>query len=877
MQDFRIPILLEEHYGLARQQEPVRLGVPLPRGLLRDPSQAMLVDALEQPLPWQGRALALWPDGSIKWLLIDLLATLGALERASVRLRPARQEGQEGGSAGAFSLELQPRGLTCGVATGRAIFEVGGARGMLLGSARVDGVDLLGAQGARLRLLGCSGREYEAVADRVCIEEPGRLCSTVLIEGRFQSSEQPSPLVFKSRLSFLAGSSSVRCEIQLRNPQAARHPGGLWDLDDQGTILFEDVSLFLAPAGEARELHWYAEDPARMRTQLPVDWSLYQDSSGGENWDSINHIDGKGEPTVTFRGYRVQSRDPAGPMLIADGDRAAPCLLVSSERGCIAATALEFWQNFPKALRWEQGTFSVGLFPHECRAPFALQGGEQKSHAVVLEFGASGAQTTIPQRQRPLAASVDPDWIEHSGAIEDFVAARCDQNAGYLRYINAIVEGPHAFAAKREIIDEFGWRNFGDLYADHEGVRHEGSRPLVSHYNNQYDFLYGALVHFLRTGDDRWRQLAVPAAQHTIDIDIYHTDQDKAAFNHGLFWHTDHYMPAATCTHRTYSRHNGTAPSYGGGPSNEHNYTSGLLLHYFLTGDPEAKAAVLELGNWVIAMDDGSRSALGLLDASPTGLASQTVVPTYHKVGRGAGNSINALLDAYRASGDRTYLDKAEELLRRCIHPADDIEALELREPETRWSYLVFLQVLGRYLHLKLEWGELNYCFHYARASLLHYARWMLEHEVPYKEVLHKVELPTETWPAHDMRKCHVLHLAGEFADSGERDAFHERAAYFFERSLADTVSFPTAFLTRPLVILCGCGYVHAYFQAHQELQADFGACPYGFGSPEAFTPQKGRWRGTLPAKVRLLCAQLARASAEKLDVLGRYTTPWRT
>src|SRR5690606_17765134 len=124
---------------------------------------------------------------------------------------------------------------------------------------------------------------------------------------------------------------------------------------------------------------------------------------------------------------------------------------------------------------------------------------------------------------------------------------------------------------RREIVDEYGWRHFGDLYADHEAVGHVGTTPFVSHYNNQYDFVLGAGVHALRTGNPDWLRLMTDAARHTIDIDVYHTRGDRSAFNGGLFWHTDHYRPAATATHRTYSRRNAGNGQYGGGPSNEHN------------------------------------------------------------------------------------------------------------------------------------------------------------------------------------------------------------------------------------------------------------------------------------------------------------------
>ncbi len=273
-------------------------------------------------------------------------------------------------------------------------------------------------------------------------------------------------------------------------------------------------------------------------------------------------------------------------------------------------------------------------------------------------------------------------------------------------------------------IDEYGWRNYGDIYADHEAVNHKEDWPFISHYNNQYDFLYGAIVNFLRSADIRWFKLAEPLAQHIIDIDIYHTDKDKSAYNHGMFWHTDHYIEAKTATHRTYSKLNNTP---GGGPSNEHNYTTGLLYYYLLTGNIQAKEAVLELAQWVIDMDDGSKSIFGIFDQGPTGLASQTVDPLYHKPGRGAGNSVTALLDAYILTNNRNYLFKAEEIIRRTIHPLDDIDKLKLDEPEYRWSYLVYLQVLDKYISLKSELNEIDWMYFYARDSLIHYGKWILK------------------------------------------------------------------------------------------------------------------------------------------------------
>src|SRR5262249_24458101 len=149
-----------------------------------------------------------------------------------------------------------------------------------------------------------------------------------------------------------------------------------------------------------------------------------------------------------------------------------------------------------------------------------------------------------------------------------------------------------------------------------EATYYTGPLPVISHYNNQYDVLHGLLLQYLRTGDPRWFALADPLARHVMDIDIYQTEEDKAAYNGGLFWFTDHYKDAATCTHRTYSRHNAPAKirAYGGGPSSNHNFATGFVYYYFLTGDPNARAAVLSLADWVLNMDDGSQNVFGLVD-----------------------------------------------------------------------------------------------------------------------------------------------------------------------------------------------------------------------------------------------------------------------
>jgi hypothetical protein len=113
----------------------------------------------------------------------------------------------------------------------------------------------------------------------------------------------------------------------------------------------------------------------------------------------------------------------------------------------------------------------------------------------------------------------------------------------------------------------------------------------------------------------------------------------------------------------------------------------------------------------------------------------------------------------------------------------------------------------------------------------------MLAHEVPYAS-LDRVEIPTETWPAQDMRKSHVLYVAAKYAEEPLRTACQQKAAFFFDTCLKDLYTFPTRTLTRPLVLLMTTAHTHAYFQQHPDETAPLPRQNDDFGQPTSFTPQ---------------------------------------
>lgn len=804
-----VPIVLEADQPDSvgpRYREPVTVGIPIPRGRLFPGAAVRLIDDAEAHRPVQLRILEKWSDGSIRWLLVDFQADLDG--RCSQYLLA------DASSVAPAPDHWKPLTVTqderCVVLdTGAATFVVDPS---CFPFARVEcsGRQIINGHHTSFELEDSSGTTRSATIDSVVIEETGPLRVCLRAEGRFESAEA-SPLLMTVRLNFFSGSPCVRFSVTLRNRRRARHPGGAWELGDAGSIEFRDFSFRIARHDDAEA--WRIRCSPKPGTDLePRDppFELYQDSSGGARWNSRNHVSKGGRVAPAFCGYRAGSGAAE-----ATGDRATPVVVLQSRLSNVALSMQHFWQNCPKAINATDSELCLGLFPRQYSVMHELQGGEQKTHTFTVAFGVDPV-TTLPLEwcRQPLFARLEPSWYCEADAMSYLVPREKGPATSYHSLVDQAIEGTETFEQKRERIDEFGWRNFGDIYADHEASHQRNGDCLISHYNNQYDAVAGFAIQFFRTGDRRWWTQMCELASHVYDIDIYHTSEDKSAYNNGLFWHTYHYKDAGLSTHRSYPRADGV---FGGGPSSEHCYSTGLLLHHCLTGDPMSRETVIGLGTWVIDMDDGSRTVFRWLARGNTGHASSSASPDYHGPGRGSGNPVVVLVNASRMAGDSPFLSKAEALIRRCIHPHDSVDQRNLFNVEQRWTYTIFLQALGRYLDHKWQRDELDCMYGYARESLLQYARWMADHEYPYLEKPERLEYPTETWAAQEMRKSDVFKLAALYATVEDRTRYVERSEYFYANAVQTLSNMPSRTLTRPVVIMLVCGYMHEWFAHYSD------------------------------------------------------------
>ncbi|NWN90430.1 hypothetical protein HLV39_02810 [Marinobacter adhaerens] len=798
-----VHINLKETAGIERHQEPIRVGVPFKQGSVFQTTAINLKFMGGQPLPLQLTPTSYWPDGSYRWATITTAVSLAAYTSSIVVL----QTGKRNQPA---SSHWNAKTLT--VTSGNNTFELfGHALGWQRVSQRTSHTYTTQVEMTTANAEGCD-QLLPTVLDKPwqCVED-GPVGTVLTTQGYWKTDSGQEFARFTCTLKFYHGNSTLSVELCAHNPKRARHPGGLWDLGDPGSIHFSSLAVRIGcPDLSCAALMLRPSDDERVYSELPL--KLYQNSSGGENWNSRNHVDKNGEVTTQFRGFKITEQNK----VTGEGLRASPNLrtITGNDTTDTSIHSVEvayplFWQNFPSALEATKSALIAHLFPANKNFQYELQGGEQKTQTIFISYGI--ATNTLTWTHEPLIPILTAQHYQNAGAFPWFNSEGNDTALDAL--INNGLYGSNNFFAKREVIDEFGWRNFGDIFADHETLyQSEGEPPFISHYNNQYDPIYGFARQFALTGDKCWFQLMDDLARHVVDIDIYHTNEDRAEYNNGLFWHTDHYLDAQTATHRTFSRLNdssSTPGQTGGGPAEEHCYSTGLLYHHFLTGNEKSRQAVLDLARWMTALhesQDGFLEQLLAIKKREVPVLKRMIrgehVSTHrYPFKRGTGNYLNTLMDAWVLDESGPWLTHAETVIRKTIHPADTIEHRNLLDVENRWSYLVLLASLFRYLYLKRQIDREDEHYEYTKVSLLRYTDWMLKNERPFLTDKAQLEFPNDTWVAQDVRKAMLMFQASEL-DPENSSQYQEKGHKWLEETTTTLQRSKEAQFTRILVIL---------------------------------------------------------------------------
>ena len=822
MIDIQHPIQLSiahEQRFQSAQQQCCEMSVPLPQSLVFSPEQLSLVvskddDDTTKTIDAICHIIDYWPDNSIKWIKLTYQYC------HQPRLYLNINEVQTDTSDAATNTLIDATDISDVINVTDNYSYKGGANTLTLSVAnnRLEILDdnnqaILSLDANDLKLTDSKGQPVTANFSQATVTQQPNLITpngsavTLVIDGVFSETLVQFQLI----VDWLVPFDLIKCQLQIHNSNRAMHQGGKWDLGDEGSFNFKALSIDLHTAKKSSKEHNTLIDVQNNQSYIGENIVCEQFSSGGINWQSPVHVNHNNTLDINKNGYslniELQDALHKDPKEIT-GLRCQPVLSLKNN---LSITLNKFWQNFPKSLTVKDNIVSLGLFP-ATHYLYELQGGEKKTHSFWMSLDSSNNDLTTSQNIN--RGTVAWDWISQCHLYPFIEKEKTKENAkenaalGSLQDITDLgIENTSGFIAKREKVDEYGWRHFGELYADHETAGYKGEDIFVSHYNNQYDPIYGFLRQYLTTGNTKWFELADDLATHVKDIDIYHTSLDKNEYNGGLFWHTDHYLQAFTSSHRSYSKHQASNVyqdhAGGGGPGGQHCYTTGLYLHYCLTGNQSSKDAVLTLSNWITHVYEGSNTCIELLLAFKNRhvAGNKNHFTEQYPLDRGIANYVNALLDSFELTQQPDYLTQVQNILTNTIHPNEDLTLRGLQDVEGTWFYTVLLQALCRYLQVKESRQEFDQHFYYCRDCLLNFADWMLIHEYPYLEKPDILEYPNDTWTAQDLRKAHVLAAANYYSPNKKNQYLTK--AQFFQQYVADKLNLAdTKTYTRILVLV---------------------------------------------------------------------------
>ncbi len=605
---------------------PITAGLPFPEGALGDDAHLRLLDGGGRELPVQSEVTARWPDGSVKWTLLDFVADVPAQTAARFGVEYGSQVER---TVEAEGLTIERDGDTLIVDTGMLEAtlnpETGGE---FLATLDAGPGDRLAANLPVAAVCVVDEAGFASIADTptIEVERAGPLAAVIKVSGAHANAAGETLFRYVSRYHFTAGSGLVRLQHAVEN-----------DRVDQTLTRIDQymIPLRLFPGEGATVTVEGGEDGP---VSFPADAG-----SAVLNQDLDNHW------SLTAPGVH------------REGERGPSAIDVSSDGRGLWVGLRAFWQKWPSELVWhhEAGGIGVNLLPafeddryadlgdavesdrlyyHVRDGGYRLHWGMSFTREIWLGFHEGGSEATAAwaeQLREPLIAQAPTQWYCASGAFGDQLPRTEGRFVEYEQMVDRILD---RLVQLREQNRSYGFLNYGDWW---------GERGY-NWGNHEYDTPHADMVQFVRTGERRFFDEACAAAEHMRDVDfIHHAPNPRDVFKtraHRMF-HTGGYEPRMTEEERglAYANDGGvTAPLSG------HQWNRGLLEHYYMTGEVRSREAGMGLGDFM---------------AGP-GTVNWTIG---HGAERCAAWAIYDVLANYEATYDPFYLNAARIMIEDAI------------------------------------------------------------------------------------------------------------------------------------------------------------------------------------------------------------------
>jgi hypothetical protein len=559
---------------LARQ---VTGGVPIAEGAAPQDSKFTLTDKNDRRMPLQTSVLARWPDGSVRWVLLDFQANPPASGSEPFKLTWATK-----------ARDTNPRKSVKVRRGGRVLAESGDVKITVVQGALLrisDRVDV------SLSLTDGEGQRCDARVESAEIETEGKIRSTLALAGAFRDPAGKRVFGFRMRASVYAGLPRVYIEPQI-----------LIDAERGMIQYIKELRLEFQPINGLRSAAiggspgWKGDPPSGS----PV--RLFQ---------------------VDDQSYRLEGASGAG-------SNAPGWVEMSDDKGAIAVAMRDFWQQWPKSIEVDSKAIKLGLFPHYEAGTFdhmgpwykhdylfseddyRLREGQTRRWQVWIDLSGDGERLS-KCANAPLVPTPDPAQAIATGEWGYIAPAGGKGMAEYDDWADNLFE---AYCNSIRIQRDYGAMNWGDWWGERDS----------NWGNHEYDTPLQILKQYARTGDPKYFYVAEQAARHTSEVDVVHfvNPELKEYFSQ---WERERYPSRPGMVHQHCVGHVGgfhpvpkikklfvrigiektPDPYLCLDPFNlGHIWTLGMANYYFLSGDPWVKETIRKIGDNLMRLaEDG--------------------------------------------------------------------------------------------------------------------------------------------------------------------------------------------------------------------------------------------------------------------------------
>ncbi len=517
-----VALTMIERAGHDRVNEPVRIGVPLPKGAVKSVEKMTLFDADGSAVPCQFTPVCRWVgDESVKWGHLDFVTSIPA--KATKTLRLAFDEGRNPPPKTPIVVKKDSDAVT--VTTGAFAVRLRGKNFNLFDSATLDGKPLIkSADGAAQGIiLQTDAGEFGSAFDpdgTVEVEREGPICAVVKCEGALKDKEGKKSFDYCVRFYFYAGVPRVRAAFTYVNKV-----GGVNDKQE-----VKDLSVVLPTTALDGVTAVVGTEKQPVQLALgPRDIGLSVSQNSSDEYVIAKGVD-KGAGVVEMQRLADGKGKSTKPLTTGWG-------ALTRKDGGVAAGWRWFWQTFPSEISLgRDGTIRLGLYPASAGKSVPVWMGQARTHYLTFVFGPEAPERLndiFAGSQKPLQAFPDTKYLCRQAAPFGPIAESDPKLFGDLweRLKNYDAECRKMLDSHIKRIDGATYQNKDDqrkFFIEGYGYREWGDAVLwlyptvefpwnVSWSGNYYDFSFACLLQFLRTGDFDYVDQFEPFTMHEAD------------------------------------------------------------------------------------------------------------------------------------------------------------------------------------------------------------------------------------------------------------------------------------------------------------------------------------------------------------------------